>query len=143
MYRRCDCTRSSGTIYAYPPHEAFAEEMEKNPSMSYELAKDIAMDRLPDSYLNHPLRQQTQKPAFPVSLYVDGVKVTRTEKILGFWMENIITGIRTLLVAMKHSLMCRCGCRGYDTLHPIMMMLKWSFAPLAIGTRRWHFYPYP
>ena len=51
-----------------------------------------------------------------------------------FVVENLISGERHLVCAVRKSHMCRCGCRGWCTLYPIFCNLRWSFLALARGT---------
>ena len=132
VHRRADASMTGKDVVAFSPLDAVAEEFAGNEHMDFELAKRIADDQLPPCYYETPAYKNGKTP-FPCALYVDGVAFTRTDKIIGFWLENLITHVRTLMVALRHSTMCRCGCRGYCAIHPIMMFLHWAFASLDQG----------
>ena len=70
---------------------------------------------------------------WPGALFIDAVPFARRDSLIGFWFYNVISGVRHLLVAVRKSELCSCGCRGYDTLFPIMLWLHWVFAALAKG----------
>ena len=124
VYRRADASMSGKDIRVFAPHDAIAEEVASTPSMKFELAKRISDLDSPAVYFNHRLYAETGEALYPMALYVDAVAFSRTDKIVGFWLENLITRVRSLLVVLRHALFCRCGCRGNCTLHPIMTFLS-------------------
>ena len=133
VYRRCDASRSVREVAVYPPHEALADEYRANPAMAEELKQRIAAGELPPCYDANPVKRASLPscPVFPLLLYVDAVAYSRTDKIIGFWVENVVTGVRTLCCALRRSSLCRCGCRGYCTIESIMVVLRWSFEALG------------
>ena len=92
--------------------------------------------------MDHPavkeaIRSNRQRPV-PLGLYVDGVRYTsqigaRTDSLIGFWLLNLLSGKRHLLCFVRTSDMCKCGCRGWCTLYPILLAISWIFRVLRDG----------
>ena len=70
---------------------------------------------------------------FPLSLYIDGVPVTRRDGLLILTVTNLATSRSWLLAAVKKSAMCKCGCRGWCSLWSIMNWVHWCLESLATG----------
>lgn len=51
--------------------------------------------------------------------------------MIGFWIYSVLTQQRHLVVAIRRDTLCRCGCRGWCTLHGIFRFLRWSLEALA------------
>lgn len=124
--------RGKHAMVMIPPHEAMAEQMEDG-SVQAALQQKIAEGGLPDAYHAHPKVQGQEEPPVPVSIFVDGVPYSNEDSILGFWLINEITNERSLLGVVRKALMCTCGCRGWDTLHAVLMFLAWSFLAMLQG----------
>ena len=70
----------------------------------------------------------------PLAFYLDGAQYTKTgSTVLVFVVCNLASGSRHLVAVLKKKDMCRCGCRGWCSVRPIMQFLHWSFAALAQG----------
>eukprot|EP00959_Pyramimonas_sp_CCMP1952_P083552 1746653-Pyramimonas_sp.AAC.1 len=48
---------------------------------------------------------------------------------------NLATNKRHYLGSVAKQFLCRCGCRGWDTMFPIMRAIEWSFEASAQGAR--------
>lgn len=46
----------------------------------------------------------------------------------------MLTERRHLVCVIRRSEMCGCGCRGWDTLYPVLSVLSWSLKAMATGT---------
>ena len=90
-----------------------------------------AAGELPPCYMQHVVAQERGHRAWPLALYVDGVPTTSKDGMLGFWVYSLLTQKRHLCVALRKSSLCRCGCRGWCTLHGVFAFLHWSFQALA------------
>ena len=133
-------TRETRPIPTNPLHECIAREVRGDPSI---------MERAhrrpwPPCYNNHPLvrkaRDANSPLPLPLFLYLDGVRYTaplagRSDSILGIWAYNAVTNKRHLLICLRVLDYCRCGCRGWCTIYPAMLCLKWSLVALASGKR--------
>ena len=99
-------------------HEEVIREVKEDPIMMDDL-KDAVDERvdLPDAYWETSLVQRflAFMPVIPLALFVDGVPYSINDSVVGFWLINLVTMERTLLVAVRKKLCCRCGCRGWCT----------------------------
>lgn len=95
-----------------------------------------------DAYRHHPVVQAHQnagKPLpLPIGLYVDGVRYTseigaKTDNLLAFWLINLLTMKRHLIGFVRSSDICRCGCRGWCTLWPILKTIQWFCLTMVAG----------
>lgn len=134
---RVDANRWVTELPVRPPHEALQEELFKDDRPLEELNSALRADELPEAYKTHPvvLSAPPGSAVHPLCLYLDGVAYTRTDSILGIWCHLLFSDRRHLLAVIRKSEMCACGCRGWDSLHPIMRMLHWSLEALAAGKR--------
>ena len=121
-------------------HESFAKEVELTPSM----INDNYLERWPASYRDHPLVKRCVESGedlpIPYALYIDGVRYTaplagRTDSCLGIWMYSLATKRRHLVVNVRQKLVCRCGCRGWCTIQPLLSMVAWCVQLLSEGRR--------
>jgi hypothetical protein len=134
------CKRGGGSpevrdISMYLVHEAIASEIESNGQMPELLqhAKDSGI--LPRCYYSHPIVESCPDdiPCYPLALYLDGVKCTRTENVLGIWVINLLTSVHHLVTVLRKTELCSCGCRGYCSLFPAFQCIAYSFETLASG----------
>ena len=142
--RRGGGGRTTRTIPVVEVHEALTSELEKNPPTQEAVKKARSEQEWHRSYATHPLKTDEPCDGFeqwPVALYVDGVRFTRQtavgkmDSFVGFSAYNLVTGKRILLALVRKSELCRCGCRGWCTLHVVFQFLHWSFEALVKGKR--------
>ena len=90
---------------------------------------------LPPNYWNHPIVQSRSEGelVWPYAIYMDGVPYSHTDSVIGFWISNLITGKRYLIVTLRKRIICQCGCRGWCTIFGIMVYLRWEARILAAG----------
>ena len=134
---RAQGTRQTIDLPVYLPYEAVDDEIRTvgQSNINDQLAKVIEEGGLPPRYYDHRVVRTTVDgtPVYPYTLYVDGIRFTRTDNVIAFWMCSMITFHRHLCVVVRKSELCNCGCRGWDTIYPIMLMLNHSFVALARG----------
>ena len=81
------------------------------------------------------------KPIFPIALYMDGVRFTKTiapghmDSLMNLSVYNLMTKRRHFLGMIRQSEFCRCSCAGWCTLYPVMSFLAWSFKHALSGER--------
>ena len=131
--------RTQRRILFLPPHEAFASEaLELNGFSNPEHME------LPESYHSNKLvidaKERGDSLPTPLIMFADGVRYTstqagRSDSILGIWFRSFETGKRHLVVAIRLQFLCRCGCRGWCTLHPIWCAIAWSLRFMSQGIR--------
>lgn len=134
---RSEGVRGTRNLPVWPPLEALAEEIVGNATLADDLRIRIKERRLPPNYFDHVVFRGAPdgELVYPVALYIDGTNFNRVDGALGIWLYNLVTQSRSLLVALRKADLCACGCRGWDTLLPIMTMLDWSFKAMAQGRR--------
>ena len=121
-------------------HEVFTEEFEKHrDDLGRQLATAIAERALPRLYFRHAVvaNAPADCPVFPLAIYLDGVSFTRNDTVLRIWLVCLLTNRRWLLMAIRKSDTCKCGCRGWCSLHPLFSVLAWSSVALAEGAHPW------
>ena len=136
LSRRADCSRTLAKIPVSPPFLGIAEEVSTTPDMGEQLKRAISKGILPASYVRHPVvtSNEHQEPVYPLALYCDGVAFSRTDSVLGFFTYCIITGVRHLVCTLRKSELCKCGCRGWCSIHPVLMMLRWAIIGMIDGS---------
>lgn len=135
VYQRSYDCRAVSDVHLLPPLEAADEEIRGTPDMKTRLEECRDTGTLPPAYDGHAVVKGAPPhvPVYPFSLYVDAVQFQRTDAVIGFWLCSLVTGVRQLLVSLRKSELCACGCRGWCTIVCIMAMLNWSFLHMARG----------
>ena len=59
----------------------------------------------------------------------------RTESLIGFWVHTMSTKKRHLILTLRKSMLCRCGCRGWCTVAVALQFLAFHLAALRDGAR--------
>ena len=134
MFSKFQGCNVSKPIPISPPHEAIAQEVATNPSVKDDLRRSVANREWPPCYTQHPVVQAClPTQALPLALYMDYVEFSKRDSVIGFFCENMVSGVRHLCCALRRSTMCRCGRGGWCSIHPIMQSLNWSLLALADG----------
>ena len=133
-------SRDVQSIACLPPHEALAKELRADPSW----LEQARAAQWPESYETNPLvvsaiHEGLPKPV-PVAIYLDGVRYSaplagRTDSLLGIWVINAWTQKRHLFCTIRTNDFCRCGCRGWCTVFPMLLCCSWGLAALRDGSR--------
>jgi hypothetical protein len=106
-----------------PLHEALFREVQATPG----LLEESRAAAWPPSYNEHHLVQEARAAGedlpVPVALYLDGVHYAanqpgRNDGVLGIWCYFLQTHRRHLSINLRLRDLCKCGCRGWCTLHP-------------------------
>ena len=133
IYAKFDAARSKLQLPMILPHEALAADMEENSHVLDQLETAMADTEWADVYRSHPVVTSATRTVLPCSLYLDGVAVTNRDGVLGIWCYAMISEKRHLITVLRKSSLCKCGCRGQCTLHPVFKTIQWSLAALASG----------
>ena len=121
---------------AMAAHECLVDEVAGKPELEAQLRHAIADGSLSEAYFQHEVVQQaTGEDVWPYAVYVDGVSFTRRDSLIGFWAYNMVSNSRHLLLVLRRSQLCACGCGGWCTLSGVWHFLSWCFGSLATG--RW------
>ena len=132
LTQRADLSRVCVEVPVVPPHVALHDEISQGGVWE---SLQQQMSCMPQVYHQHPLRNHHHDghPPLPLSLYMDGVAFTRTDSVTGFFIYCLPTQTRHLCAVLRKSEMCKCGCRGWCSVHPILMMLRWSLLTMIHG----------
>ena len=94
------------------------------------------------AYCQHPVvvtevSNGRPKP-LPVGIYLDGIRYLlqaagRQDTVLGVWLINLVSGKRHLLCSQRSSDTCLCGCRGWDSLYPLLLTVQWMLRAMTVG----------
>ena len=137
---RHDATRVWQPLPMVPPHEALGEELSKSGEADAALRAAIRNGTLPNRYLSHPgVRDHLDPEApkqdlvHPFCLYLDGVKYSRHDTVLGVVAYFLLTQQRHLIWCIRKSEVCNCGCRGTCSLRPMWEAIAWSCKAMLKG----------
>ena len=137
---RKQSVRSEKTITAKAFWESIPQEFEDDPSR----VGVSPATPMPPSYNTDELvvrcRAAGQPLPLPLTLYIDAVRVTsalggRTESLIGFWLYAGTSLRRHLLLGLRKTLLCQCGCRGWCTLYVVFAYIAYGLRMLRSGER--------
>ena len=135
IFQRCSGERAIARIPTSPPHEIISGHWKLHHAdlaAKFENARDSLS--LPQMYYTHPVvLRSAGELVLLLGVYMDAVDFTRQDSEVGIWLVDLFTGQRWLMVILRVSELCKCGCKGNCTLHPFWIMLHWSFSSLARG----------
>ena len=133
VYNKFDGTRTVQGIPMAIGHEMLANEVANNPTLVDKLAEMHASGDLPPAYYDSPVVQRHGPIVSPTVLYMDGIAFAKRDGVFAIFTYNIVSGQRHLLIVMRKSQMCRCGCRGWCTLYCISKHARWCMDAGAEG----------
>ena len=128
--------RVTHQLPALNPHESLAMELEANPNMALELERSCVDKEWSSAYFEHAVVRSAApgQMVWPLALYIDGVPFIKRDSLVCFCAYNLVSGKRHLLVTLRKSEMCRCGCLGWCSYHAVWRWLAWGFQALADGS---------
>ena len=134
-FDRASGDRGMHDLLCYRPHEALARE-------AGEVDMSVAMERWvkPPNYDSHPVVRRWRGRAalvVPVALYLDAAEYAIRDSMLVVSMTNLLTGRKHVIAVLRKRLLCGhkagCGCKGWCSLFPLWLFLKWSLDALNSG----------
>lgn len=125
--------RDSMWLPALVLQEELDAELRGNPGWAEQLQHCISDNLFPPTYDTHPLVAGSQSRVVPLALFVDAVPYSNVDSIIGFWVVNLMTQVRHLIVALRKSVLCKCGCKGWCTFWAVFHYLHWCFAVASTG----------
>ena len=118
-----------------PAHEQVAANIEEDVGMRTNLADKLRTRSLPLAYYTHPVVvAHPDEAVVPLAIFIDGLGYSLVDSVIAFWVLNLISGTRFLVATLRKKTVCRCGCRGWCSLHVIFLNLLWSIRALAAKT---------
>eukprot|EP00959_Pyramimonas_sp_CCMP1952_P026313 552410-Pyramimonas_sp.AAC.1 len=87
-----------------------------------------------DTFYNHAFYNipDDPRPVFPVAIYLDGIKYTRSigpgraDSLVAVTCYNLCTSSRHVIGVLSKREACHCGCRGWDSHWNIFNYIRWS-----------------
>eukprot|EP00959_Pyramimonas_sp_CCMP1952_P359063 7518325-Pyramimonas_sp.AAC.1 len=103
-----DASKQELPISLAPPHELLAAEIGAD---SGDIEKNAEENTWARNFEEHPLRiiENDDRPVYPVALYCDGVRYTKTigagrqDTLINFTVHNLCSGKRHLIGVMAKS----------------------------------------
>ena len=127
----CEKYDAGRTVHSIPvkaPHEEFDRELANNPHILENLEASIADNEWTLAYREHPVvLAHPAETVAPVALYVDGFLFSKTDGAIGFYVYNLLSGMRHLAAILRKSTLCSCGCLGWCSIYTVLRFLAWSF----------------
>ena len=122
---RKDGNREVMALPASAIHELLAEEVLDDEIAATKLATMHEKELLPQCYYDSPVVKKHGLKTFPVTLYLDGVPFGQKDSVTGVMAYNIVTGRRHPVCVLRKQDLCDCGCKGWCTLFPVFLFLRW------------------
>ena len=116
-----------------PAQLTLRDEIAEAPNFDDDLTRYIA--DLPPMYAEHEVvRRSSPRVPVPLAFYVDGVQYAKRSSITGFWLVNMVSQTRHLVLTLRKGSLCQCGCHGWCTLWVAFRFMHWMLESLAVGT---------
>ena len=132
QYHKHDLSRTPHPLLVTPPAEALEKEY-VDKQLASELRGSLATRSWPPNYYEHPVVRSTPEIVLPCSLYIDGLPFLKRDGMTQITMYNLLTLHRHLICVIRNSHMCKCGCRGWCTIYPVLLMIRWSMEAAGRG----------
>ena len=119
--------RTVHKIPGIPAHESLAAELEESPLLGAQLRRACADKEWNRAYFEHEV-VRTAPPGcdvWPMAIYLDSVSFTKRDGLLGWWAYNLVSEKRHLLITLRKTEMCQCGCQGWCSLFVVWKWLEW------------------
>ena len=136
MHKRASIGRQICPTPVLAAHTELDDEMRNDVGFDADLEAAVAERALPATYFEHPVVRNAPPGTrvAPVGLFVDGVPFQKQDGAVGFFVYSLITGVRHLIVSLKKSHLCKCGCRAWCSMWTVMDWLRYSIDHMAVGT---------
>ena len=132
VYSKAESCKVTQSFACLPPQLTLLDEISSLANWDRTLAAYVR--HLPPIYSEHVVvKRNPGRPVIPLAFYLDGVRFGVRQSTLGVWLVNLVTNRRHLVCSLKKSLLCRCGCAGWDTLWTIFAFVHWCFKALTAG----------
>eukprot|EP00969_Alexandrium_andersonii_P087889 3877042-Alexandrium_andersonii.AAC.1 len=110
-HTKFDISRSVQPVPVQAPHEAIEAELQANPALLEELKTAAENGEWAPAYRRHPVAAQSDSVVLPLCLYVDGVPFLKKDSMVGFFVYNMVSGLRHLVCSLRKRYICKCGCK--------------------------------
>ena len=134
-YSKQDLSRTSHTLLVSPSHEEICDAVVG--TRGWQTKLNELVPEMPPAYHDHPIVKEARlahEPVVgPLALYLDGLPYSLTDSVLAFWLEDLVTTTRYCIAIFRKRLSCKCGCKGWCSLFPIWMYVRYVLLALARG----------
>ena len=122
-------------VPCFPAHELLDNELIGSPELEEQLSHGVANNEWTEQYKTHPVVRGSRngEHVWPCALYCDKVPFLKRDSALVFYMYNLVSKVRHLIIVLRASEMCQCGCHGWCTLFPVFAWIRWSLDSLKTG----------
>ena len=125
-------------ILVHPAIDQLALELVEFPNLTYDWRSRVH-ERWIEKYENHTItlaaRPEERALIYPLALYLDATAFLKRDSILVVTVRFLFSTRRHLVVAMRKSSMCQCGCGGWCSLYEFWSYLAWDLGGLALGRK--------
>ena len=134
-YDRYELSRTTLQIPALPPHETLTREWEHESQNVNELREQLENNEWGKVYHAHPVVRAAPADTVvvPLALYLDKGQYKKRDSVTIFTVYSLVSNIRHLVLTVRTSDACQCGCLRWCTYHEVFRFLSWSLAALATG----------
>ena len=134
-HERATASRTEIVYEALLPFQSLAKDMAQ-PGALAAVDEEAKKGCWGPRYSDHPVRlDHPDSTVVPLALYIDGVAYgfAQKEKATGFWIVNISTNQRYLVLCLRDRWKCRCGCGGWDSYFSAFVFVSWVLEVLQSG----------
>ena len=125
VFSQAEGCRVVKPVACLPPQLTLQDEISDIGEEFGEMLGEYVAD-LPSVYSVHPIvSKHLPRIVLPLTLYVDGVQYQTRNSLVGFWLVNMASGRRHLVLTLRKGALCRCGCRGRCSFWVVFEFLKW------------------
>jgi hypothetical protein len=115
-------------------HERLKEHIDAAPDFFEKVDEAAKSSGWADRYRNHELLKVPGGDRLvPLALYIDGVPFLKRDSAIGFWLSNLATGQRVLVMSLRKRQLCRCGCKHWCSFWTAFSYLRWVLAIMVEG----------
>ena len=132
-FEKCIMGRGDVEYAANLPHRMLAEEIANIPQFDTELAEYVGQNMKTLVHNDPTVTAHPGERVVPLALYCDGVAFLKRDSVLGFWLTNLVTDRRHLVLVLRKRLMCRCGCLGWCSIWAALNFIAWTIEVLRSG----------
>ena len=135
LYKRKTLGRKIYDTPVLAAYEELEDELNADISFKADLHDALVTKQLPESYVSHPMvvESDAAEEVVPLGVFVDGVRFQKKDTCIGFWMYCVITQVKHLLINIKKSQLCKCGCKGWCAIWVALDYLRFNLECLAKG----------
>ena len=115
-------------------HAQLAEEICSTKDVDRKVSAAVEASGWAHEYrLHEHVRGAAGNCVVPLAIYTDGVAFQARDSAIGIWFTNLANDRRYLVLALRKSRLCACGCKGWCTLYNAWKFVAWLLGIMACG----------